>query len=364
MDELGRPIRALGLMSGTSLDGIDAAELVTDGVSITAFGPSRFEPYPADTAATLRGQLGAMPGAAGLDHAAALLDEAHAAVASAFQGAEVVGYHGQTLSHAPDRFQTFQLGDGARLARALRRPVVWDFRTADVLSGGEGAPLVPVFHLALARHAGLEETVAFLNIGGVANVTWVDPAERDICRALLAFDTGPGNALINDLMRARAGRELDRDGALAAEGRVDEAFVAQVLARDYFARVPPKSLDRNDFRDLLAALDNHSTSDAVATLTALTAASIAAAVRHMPEPPSRWLVAGGGRLNATMMRMIAARTNAPVDPVEVLGLDGDMLEAQAFAYLAVRVMRGLPTSLPTTTGARMPVCGGRISEPI
>ncbi|QHQ36751.1 anhydro-N-acetylmuramic acid kinase [Algicella marina] len=357
------PIWSLGLMSGTSLDGIDAALVRTDGVEIAEFGASRFRPYSNDETQTLRDGLGAMPGP-GLEAVAEVVLTAHAEAAAGLK-AELIGFHGQTLSHDPARFHTFQIGDGSALAALLGAPVVWDFRTADVLSGGEGAPLVPVFHFAAARHAGLTGTLAILNIGGVANVTWVnaDASAAEDAGALLAFDTGPGNALINDFLRLRRGAQLDAGGELAAEGTADEDVIAQVLTHPYFSRLPAKSLDRDDFAHVQELVASHTDADGAATLTALTAATIAASLRHMPLPPDRWLITGGGRHNHTLMRMIGQRTNAPVDPVEAVGLDGDMLEAQAFAYLAARVKRGLATSLPSTTGARLPVCGGRISDP-
>ncbi len=359
------PIWALGLMSGTSMDGIDGAALLTDGVAIQGFGPTRFEALGEDVRCTVAKAQGAWPGAAGVAEAAAAVDQAHGAVVTYFPTVQVVGYHGQTLAHDPGAQRTHQAGDGALLAQTCGKTVVWDFRTADLASGGEGAPLVPFFHHACALTVGLEAPVAFVNIGGVANVTWVDPMQPrpEVPGALLAFDTGPGNALINDLCAARGLGAMDRAGALAAGGVVDEGLIARWMADPYFERPPPKSLDRNHFAPVLDALDGMADADAAATLTGFTSASISAAARHMPEPPSRWLICGGGRHNATLMRMIAARTNLSVDPVEAVGLDGDFLEAQAFAYLAVRVLRGLPTSGPSTTGARLPVCGGRVSLP-
>lgn len=366
MAEQDAPIWALGLMSGTSMDGVDAAALLTDGVEVQGFGPKRFIEFPDELRADLAAAQGLwqddrdrLPGIE------ARLGELYAEAVRFFPTTEIVGMHGQTLSHDPAAFRTHQAGDGAALARDGGKPVVWDFRTADVLSGGEGAPLAPFFHHALARMLGLDRITAFLNIGGVANVTWVDPGvvRPERADALVAFDTGPGNALIDDLVARRGQGSFDRDGALAAGGRVDEAVVAEVLADPYLARPAPKSLDRNHFNWLQARVDAMDTADAAATLAAVTAATIADSVRHMPEPPERWLVCGGGRHNATLMGMIAARTNVEVAPVETEALDGDFLEAQAFAYLAVRVARGMPTSAPTTTGARLPVSGGRISLP-
>ena len=362
-----KPLRALGLMSGTSLDGVDAAELVTDGVAITEFGRTAFAPYPEGKRALIRQGLGTWPETAPALGAriGEAVDAGHGAIATEFPESELIGYHGQTLNHAPGQGRTYQAGDGAALARISGRPVVWDFRSADVASGGEGAPLVPVFHFALARYLGLSRPVAFLNIGGVANVTWVDPSRDrpEDLGALVAFDTGPGNALIDDLMRERTGADRDEAGGLASRGQVDERLLDAWMGHAYFDRPAPKSLDRNAFHACLEDVAAMADADAAATLTEFTARAVAASVRHMPQPPERWLVCGGGRLNRTLMACLARRTNVATETVEAVGLDGDMLEAQAFAYLAVRVRNGLPTSFPSTTAARLPVCGGRISFP-
>lgn len=358
-------MRALGLMSGTSMDGVDAAVLDTDGERIVAFGPSAFAPYGAEDRALLRAALGRWPGEAGVDAVEARVRATHAAAVAGFAGVEVVGFHGQTLAHAPRGRGTHQAGRGDLLAGETGVPVVWDFRAADVASGGEGAPLVPFFHFACARWIGAAAPVAFLNLGGVGNVTWVDPraVAPEAAGALVAFDTGPGNALIDDFLGARLGRAFDEDGRVAAAGRVDEAVLEGLARHPYIERTPPKSLDRQDFHGYLDRVAGLSTEDGAATLAALTVACVAEGARHFPEPVERWLVCGGGRRNRSIMAMLAARTNVPVEPVEAVGLDGDMLEAQAFAYLAVRVLRGLPTSAPGTTGVRLPVSGGRVSRP-
>lgn len=357
----GRPVRALGLMSGTSLDGIDAALVETDGEGIAGFGPARTFPYPPEVRARIRAAFGWAPAGA----VEAELDARHITAVQALGGGpEAVGYHGQTVAHDPAGGRTRQLGQGGRLAVALGLPVVWDFRSADMAAGGEGAPLVPFFHHALARRAGLAGPVAFLNIGGVANVTWADPRIADPAApgACLAFDTGPGNALLDDWMAARTGAPCDRDGAAASAGRVQAERLDHRAAGAFLDRRPPKSLDRDAFAAVLGALDGLSTEDGAATLTAFTAFCVADALRHFPSSPSRWLVCGGGRRNPVLMGMLAERLPG-VEPVDAIGLDGDFLEAQAFAYLAVRVLRGLPTSAPGTTGCRAPVCGGRIARP-
>ncbi|MEM7544417.1 MAG: anhydro-N-acetylmuramic acid kinase [Pseudomonadota bacterium] len=373
-------IWALGLMSGTSLDGVDAALLKTDGITIEAFGPGAEAPYRSAETAVIELIMESPGWYRTADDEGAIYQLAQAsddvvalharAVADLLSRTEItpdlVGFHGQTVAHAPEEAWTWQLGDGAALARALNRPVVWDFRTSDMVHGGEGAPLAPFYHWALARHIGMTAPVAFVNIGGVANVTWVDPtAERPEAEdALLAFDTGPGNALLNDWMARRGDAPIDRDGAVAAAGAVDWMSVhGSNFASAYLARTPPKSLDRNSFAQMLEIVKDLSLQDGAATLTALTAACIAGSTRHMPRPPSRWLICGGGRKNPAMMAMLAEELQVPVDPVEAVGLDGDLLEAQAFAYLAVRAARDLPLSAPGTTGCGRAVTGGRLSYP-
>ncbi len=356
---------ALGLMSGTSMDGVDAAVVETDGESIAAFGRGRFRPYSPAERAEMRAGRGLWPGEPGVEQVETLVRRAHAEIAAEFPEATLIGFHGQTLSHDPRGRGTHQVGRGDLLARQTGRTVVWDFRAADVASGGEGAPLVPFFHHACARRIGAERPLAFLNLGGVGNVTWVDPriTEPEAPGALIAFDTGPGNALIDDFLQDRLGRDFDANGAVAARGRPDPDILAELASSDYLERKPPKSLDRQEFHRFLSRVEDLSTEDGAATLAAVTAACVAAASRHFPEPPERWLVCGGGRRNGTVMGMIGAQTNAPVEAVEAVGLDGDLLEAQAFAYLAVRVARGLATSAPSSTGARLPVSGGRVSTP-
>lgn len=360
-----RTVWALGSMSGTSLDGVDAAMVLTDGITISEFGPHAYRPYSPAEREVIRAGFGRWPGEAGVDKAAEVVELAHLELLSRFSGVDVVGFHGQTLAHDPGGHGTHQIGDGGLLARALGWPVVWDFRSADVALGGQGAPLVPFFHHACARFIGAGEPLAMLNLGGVGNVTWIDPRVDDpaAATALLAFDTGPANAPVNDMMQRRLGLTQDDGGDLALTGQVDEGIIAAVLQRGFFYRVPPKSLDRNDFHDLLAMTSHLSDADAAATLTAAAAAAVSAATQHFPAPITRLLVAGGGRHNAALMTQLHHRLAVKVDPVEAVGLNGDMLEAQAFAYLAVRVMRGMTTSSPTTTGVPAAVGGGRISQP-
>ncbi len=353
-------------MSGTSLDGVDAALLHTDGERVMAFGDTHYRAYAPEEREVLRAALGCWPGDPGVTEAAEVVEMAHAeCLAHLTDQAEIVGFHGQTLAHDPRGRGTHQAGDGDVLAAVLGLPVVWDFRSSDVELGGQGAPLAPFYHFALARWMELDAPVAFLNLGGVGNVTWADPRKTrpEEAGALLAFDTGPANAPVDDLMQARRGTPRDEGGALAAEGVPDEAVLAAFLDHPYFYRMPPKSLDRNDFAQLATMVADLDDADAAATLTAACAASVARGAEHFPAPPEVMLVSGGGRHNATLMAMLSERMSCPVVAIEETGLDGDMIEAQAFAHLAVRVLRGLPTSCATTTGVAAAVGGGRISRP-
>ncbi|WP_276714761.1 anhydro-N-acetylmuramic acid kinase [Pseudooceanicola nitratireducens] len=359
------PVRALGAMSGTSLDGVDAAVVVTDGHEILGFGESEYRAYSGDERAALRAALGQWPGGPDVYAAEAVVMQAHEALLSGFRDVALVGFHGQTLAHEPRGRGTFQIGNGAALAQALGRPVVWDFRSSDVEMGGEGAPLAPFYHHACARWMGATAPVAFLNMGGVGNLTWVDPriARPEAEGALLAFDTGPANAPVNDLVFARRGLEYDKDGALAMQGTVETGALELFLDDPYFSRIPPKSLDRNAFPEMMSLVGELADADAAATLMGMAAASVLRGMEHCPEPPERVLVTGGGRMNPVLMEMLSVALDCPVQPVEAVGLDGDMLEAQAFAYLAVRVARGLPTSCPSTTGVKICVGGGQVSTP-
>jgi len=365
-------LRALGLMSGTSLDGVDAALIETDGERVARFGPIGYRPYADGERDLLRRALAAATGLTDraarpdvLGDAEALVTRAHARTVDDFLAAHgidrrdlaVVGFHGQTVLHRPERRLTVQIGDGEALARSIGVPVVFDLRAADVAAGGQGAPLVPVFHRALVETLDRPRPVAVLNVGGVANVTYVDGAAE-----LVACDTGPGNALIDDFMAARTGMACDRDGVAAAEGRVDEAWVAAALAHSFFAAPPPKSLDRNAFAHLDAS--RFSLADGAATLTALTAAAVAAVVPLLPRAPRAWIVAGGGARNPTLLRMLAERlAPAKVETAQAVGWSSDAIEAQAFGFLAVRALQGLPLTFPGTTGAPQPMTGGVTARP-
>lgn len=360
-----KPIWVMGMMSGTSLDGVDAALLKTDGTEILEFGETAYRSYSKKERAVLRNGLGAWQGAPTVEPVSELVELAHVETAQKLPGAELLGFHGQTLAHDPRNGKTHQAGDGRVLSEALGCPVVWDFRSTDVEMGGEGAPLAPVFHFAAVKWAKISAPVAILNLGGVGNLTIIDPSydKPEEPGALLAFDTGPANALINDLMVRETGKPFDKNGDLARSGKIQRKVLKRFRKDSYFARIPPKSLDRDTFAWLDDAVKGYPVASAAATLTEVSALALLMALEHCPVRPKKLYVTGGGRNNSFMMERISALTSIPATPIEDIGLDGDMLEAQAFAYLAARVYFGLPTSFPSTTGVATAIGGGQISRP-
>lgn len=355
-------LTAIGLMSGTSIDGIDAALIRTDGKTIQEFGPSLNLVYDNAFRERLRSVLRSQANDDRLPDIERDLTNQHARAVEQLiakngivpDTVDLIGFHGQTLDHRPDEGVTLQIGDGALLASETGIPVVNDFRSNDVASGGEGAPFASLYHQALAGK--LEKPVVVLNLGGVANVTWIGTGED-----ILAFDTGPASALIDDWMAETLGQTMDAGGELAKAGTVDEAILSQMLGHSYFAKKPPKSLDRGGFnRDRIKPLNP---ADGTATLSAFTVKSVAAARTHFAQPAKQWLVTGGGRKNSTLMRLLAQELGVSVEPVEHVGWDGDNLEAQAFAFLGVRSLLELPLSVPTTTGVAKPTTGGCLHVP-
>jgi anhydro-N-acetylmuramic acid kinase len=366
---VSKPLTALGLMSGTSLDGIDVALLMTDGETVSSRGPAMTVGYDETQRSLLkRGLVDAVgmtdrtarPGI--LLQIERHLTQWHADSVQLFckthhvalDRIDVMGFHGQTVVHRPEIGLTVQLGDGPELARLCGVPVVYDMRANDMSHGGQGAPLVPAYHRALVKTLS-ERPVAVVNIGGVANVTWIGVDD-----ALLAFDTGPGNALLDDWMKRHTGASRDEGGAMGLVGTVDEATVAQFLGDGFFERALPKSLDRDSFAGV--SLDGLRVADGAATLVAVTTRAIAAAVRHVPDEPRSWIICGGGRHNRAMMLGLE-KLLPQVQPAETIGLDGDAIEAEAWAFLAVRSLRGLPLTYPGTTGVREPTTGGVLVRP-
>jgi anhydro-N-acetylmuramic acid kinase len=363
---------AIGLMSGTSLDGVDVALLNTDGRRVAALGPTGYRPYSDKERDLLRQALAqavhltardARPGV--LAEAERMVTLAHAEAVAAFtaqnriapEEIDIVGFHGQTVLHRPAERLTVQIGDAATLAKAIRVPVVHDFRAADVAAGGQGAPFVPVYHRALAQSLQRQGPIAVLNVGGVSNISYIDGADT-----LIACDTGPGNALLDDFVFRTTGQPFDCEGRLAAQGKVDQDWLAGALRHPFFAHQPPKSLDRNAFAGL--ALPELSPADGAATLTAFTAAAIARIVPLLPQPPLSWVVAGGGARNLTLLRMLREQlAPASVESADAFGWSADAIEAQAFGFLAARGLKGLPLTYPATTGVAFPMTGGLIARP-
>lgn len=361
---------ALGLMSGTSMDGIDLALLDTDGAGQVERGPAHFVPYEAgfrrrieaalaDARGVERreerpGDLASLEREITLRHADAVRGFL-ARLEERWRTVEAIGFHGQTVLHRPERGLTVQIGDGALLAREMGITVVHDMRANDMAHGGQGAPLVPAYHAALAGMAG-PRPVCFVNIGGISNITFV-PEEGEP----VAFDTGPGNALIDQWVAREGGVAFDADGRIASGGRVSERVAARYLDKPFFGRPGPKSLDRNDFT--LAEAEGLALADGARTLAAVSARAILRAAEHLPARPRLWVICGGGRKNPHIVAdMKSGAGDARVVVAEEVGLDGDATEAEAWAYLAVRALGGLPLTYPTTTGCRVAVSGGVVSR--
>jgi len=363
------PKTAIGLMSGTSMDGIDVAMLVTDGEQLMKVGPSASFDYSTHQRELLL---------AGLKDAELIsirtdrphdLDELEKAVTDwhceavenfmqendlSADDVDVVGFHGQTVLHRPEQGLTVQLGLGQRMANRVGIDVVYDFRANDMEHGGQGAPLVPVYHQSLATNGDAELPVVLLNIGGISNVTYVGSEGE-----LLGFDSGPGNGLIDQWMLSEAGIPYDQGGRIASEGQIDQSIVDRYLAAPYFSQAAPKSLDRSDFPPMESG--ELELADGARTLAHITARSIAKSQEQFPTQPKHWIISGGGRLNDSIireLREIVERKGQQLSVSEDIGLNGDMMEAEAFAYLAVRSMRGLALTFPSTTGCKKPVSGG------
>jgi anhydro-N-acetylmuramic acid kinase len=365
---------AIGMMSGTSLDGVDAALIRGDGEIITEFGPSIYLAYGPEQRQQIRALLNlvqekgsAARGNDAVQQVERLITEHHVAAIETLlsengvdaSSIDVLGMHGQTVLHRPDEGWTWQIGDGDYLAEQTGIPVVDDFRSADMKAGGQGAPFAPLYHEALIGSAGLEAAaypVVVVNIGGVANLTWVKPGED-----VIGFDVGPGNAQMDDWAVDKLGASFDENGQLAANGKAEQAIVRQVIALPFFSENYPKSLDRLDFS--LGPVVNLPAEDGMATLAAITVAGIMHGIDLLPEKPASLYICGGGRKNTHLMQLLEQASGLKPQPVDVLGWRGDMLEAELFGHLAIRSLKGLPLSLPSTTGARKAVTGGVLHHP-
>lgn len=369
LSELNGPIIALGLMSGTSLDGVDAALIETDGEAVSDIGPSLSIPYPDDFRSRLKHAVEEAASTGTLTTDSSLIadltslhiDCVRALVAcdgakGKWESPQVIGFHGHTTLHRPAIRVTQQIGDPVQLANETLTPVVANFRVHDVESGGQGAPLAPVFHASMLREK--PKPVAIINIGGISNITWIGAAPDD----LIAFDTGPGNGLMDAWVEEKTGKRFDDEGKLSRLGQVDSIVLGKLLEHQYFTLNYPKSLDRSDFS--LQALSGLSPTDGAATLLAFTVHTIVAGLKQCPDLPRALYVTGGGRHNKTLMEQLNLESPCPVLTVEEVGWNGDMIEAQAFAYLAVRSIRGLPLTFSQTTGVNVALTGGSLIKPV
>ena len=363
---MARVYRAIGLMSGTSMDGVDVVLIESDGETVSRREPGLLQPYGDEIRATIaraveaaceQNDRRARPKP--VVDAETAVTRAHIDAVQAYLTArglhaadiDVMGFHGQTLLHRPLDALTIQIGDGAELARGTGVDVVYDMRANDMTQGGQGAPLVPVYHRALVQGSGMKLPVAVVNIGGVANVTWIGEGGD-----MLAFDTGPGNAMLDDWIAAHTGQRMDENGAIAQKGQINAAALNALLNAPYFERKPPKSLDRNDFS--LSEIAGMNVEDGAATLTAFAAHALARSREHMPVRPLEWIICGGGAHNPTLMAAVRRQVGAPVRVADDLGWSGAFMEAEAFGFLAIRSLRGLPLTFPGTTGVAVPATGG------
>ncbi|NNC36924.1 MAG: anhydro-N-acetylmuramic acid kinase [Hyphomonadaceae bacterium] len=370
-----KSVKAIGLMSGTSLDGIDVAAIDTDGHSIEGFGPSFFRPYSAEerliiensTKAALKWNFSGPPPNI-FAQAQAVVDRAHIEAVSTFlennalspTDIDLIGYHGQTILHRPPETarngQTLQLGNGDEIARATGIATVFDFRTNDMRHGGQGAPLAPVFHKALVDKAVHGGTTGILNIGGVSNITIVTETG-----GIFATDCGPGNGPLDTWISQNSSGSFDKDGRISLTGTPDFKLVDKWLRRDFFRKSAPKSADRWDF-DVLGDLSGVSVENGAATLVAFTAISIKHTLANARRSIDQIIVCGGGRHNPAMLAALREQRISQIKTAEEIGWQGDDIEAQAFAYLAVRTAKQLPISYPETTGVERPCEGGRLAD--
>lgn len=358
-----KPVLAVGLMSGTSLDGIDGVILRTDGedhIEVVAEGYTPFHTSFAEQVQKLIAQGITLDDFLRLEQRFTLKNVESVKALLARSGTlpedlSVIGFHGQTLRHLPDEGLTWQMGNASLLAQQTGIAVVNDFRRADMAAGGQGAPLIPLFHQALLKEQ--PQPCVALNIGGIANITYCGTTENGQ-PTLLAADTGPGMTLLNRWIKQHTGQPMDTDGGIALSGRIHEERVQAALEHAFFAKPLPRSADTADFScDMVAGL---SVADGAATLCAITVAGIMQTLDLLPAMPQTVWTAGGGVQHPLVLTLLR-RQNVAVRSFAELGINPDMLEAACFAWLAVRRLRGLPTSLPATTGARKQTVGGLLS---
>ncbi|MAR79299.1 MAG: anhydro-N-acetylmuramic acid kinase [Rhodospirillaceae bacterium] len=352
---------SIGLMSGTSLDGVDAAIIKTDGKNFIELGPAITLEYSKNFRSSLFSVINSKnKNKQEVSDIEFELTKYHADIIKSLlklnklssKNIDIIGFHGQTILHNPEEKISLQIGDPIQLANELKINVVNDMRSADIIAGGEGAPLVPIYHYQCFKNFNLP--LAILNIGGVSNITWIGLND------LVAFDSGPGNSLINDWVKNTLNLEYDDLGSIANRGKPYSDLVNEVLSNNFFKKTPPKSLDRNYFNYRLIP-KTLTPADGAATAVDIIVKSIKISEKYMPVLPKMLLVCGGGRKNELIMSKLSSSLSYPVKNIDETGFRGDFIEAEAFAYLAVRKIKNLPTSFPKTTGCRIPTCGGKIT---
>ena len=364
-------LTAIGLNSGAALDGVSAALLRTNGEDVIEVGSSRFFPYDRDMKIALRraekAALEHRDGAADIGKASKDVTDFHVVAVDEFLNAaglkrtaiDIVGFHGHTIFHRPKRTpesagRTWQIGDGRVLAEETKIDVVNGFRDADISAGGEGGPIASIYFAALAKSLEPDGAVGVIDLGRISSVTYVPKTDSPL--DILAFDAGPGAALIDEWVALKTGEPMDFDGELARSGKVHSDILRMMLLNPYVRRKPPKALEKSDFK--IEAVLNLSVADGAATLTALTAACIRASLPHLPAAPNDWIIVGGARRNLALTDAIGMALDADIHTAESLGWRGDDLDAQAVAYLAVRSLRKLPLTYPRTTRTPRPTLGG------
>jgi anhydro-N-acetylmuramic acid kinase len=360
-------ISALGLMSGTSMDGIDGSIISSDGTNIKEYKISNYTEYSTTTTTLLFKAFNNISNfmkdtdskkelsyRVTIDHALA----AEKLINKSNILPQIVGFHGQTIYHNPQKKITLQLGEGALLSKLLKTNVVSNFRDNDMLNGGEGAPLAPIYHKLLIENFNITLPACIVNIGGIANVTYFDGSE------LIGFDVGPGNGLMDSFINKKLRKKFDYNGITASQGKIDKSLIRQFCNYKFFSKPYPKSLDRNDFRDIQSVLDKSkiSTENALATLVELTVKSIYISIKQLPYFPKNIIIVGGGAKNKFLLKRLENSFGKILKVSDKVGFISTNVEAEMIAYLAVRRLNSLPITFPKTTGVPKPLIGGVIHE--
>ncbi len=364
-------ITSLGLMSGTSMDGIDIALIKSDGQKINDRGANKYYPYSPKIKNSLVKLINNKTNSLlEIKEIELEITKKHIAAVKDFltknkidkNNIDIIGFNGQTILHNPRKGITWQIGNAQMLASGTGIDVVADFRTKDLVFGGQGAPLVPIYHLAL--FADYKKPVLVLNIGGVSNITYIENNQEE---NLIAFDVCFGNAPLNDLVKKKTDKDFDKNGLLASKGKVNQDFTKAILALNYFKKQPPKSLDRNQFDEVIKKFSKLKMEDILASLVFIIGQSVTNSLKFLPKKPLEILVCGGGRKNLEIMKSIENTTQIKTTNIDNLkignnSINGDFIEAEAFGFLAIRNLLNLPISYPKTTGISLEKYVPQLSE--